>query len=288
VNQLSHICPISDDEAARALSREALADLAERIMAVPVSGGRARPRRAHRRRWLAPVALAGALAGALLIVSSVGNLGGGLGPGSAAALSFTTRGGFIEVIVRNPLADPTRYRAELAAHNIDIKLSLVPASPSIVGTVAAIVTDSRDKIRTITAVGKCWTGGAGGATCPVGVRIPIGFHGSAEVAFGRAARPGERYQTTWDDATAPGEALHGLRISGRPVAAVLSMLSARHVTAPQYRHTIPTGTTSEGTAGFTEALRPGQVPPTWHVYGATPWAPGEVLLWVGPSPTPPQ
>jgi hypothetical protein len=58
-------------------------------------------------------------------------------------------------------------------------------------------------IETITARGRCYTGG-GGSACPVGVQIPVGYRGQAEVVFGRAARPGEQYEST-APATAPGE-----------------------------------------------------------------------------------
>jgi hypothetical protein len=277
MNQISRICPISDDEAAAAVSREVLADLAERIMAFPISSARGRARPTNRRRWLSTSAVAAGLASALLVVSSLGNTGGGLGPGNAAALLFTRHGGFIDVIVRDPLADPARYRAEFAAHNLDVKLTLVPASPSIVGTLVFFgASRNLNDIQPLTAVGRCWTGG-GGETCPVGVRIPIGYLGSADIAFGRAARPGEQYESG-GNATAPGEAMHGLRYRGRTVAAVLATLRARRVTVPQYR---------AQKASRSDALSPDQVPGTWHVYHAIPWAPGQVLLFVGPTARPP-
>jgi hypothetical protein len=279
VNQISRICPISDDEAAAAVSREALDDLADRIMAIPVSSARGRARRVSRRRWLPASALAAALAAGLLLISSVGNPGGGLGPGNAAALSFTKRGGFIEVIVRNPVADPARYRAEFAAHDLNVRLHLVPASPSLVGTLVFFSYLSRNgsgkEIQPITAVGRCSTGG-GGPVCPVGVRIPIGYRGSADITFGRAARSGELYAST-TNADAQGEAMHGLRFRGRTVVAVLAMLRARHVTVPQYR---------AQKTNSSDVVPPDRVPGSWHVYDAVPWAPGQVLLFVGPAASP--
>ena len=73
--------------------------------------------------------------------------------------------------------------------------------------------------------------------------------------------------------------MHGLRFRGRTVAAVLAMLRARQVTVPQYRWLKPTGRTVYG-----YALRPDQVPRHWYVHDASPWAPGQVLLVVGPHP----
>lgn len=117
---------------------------------------------------------------------------------AAAALTVTHEGEYVDVRVRDPLADPKRYRAELAQLGLDIKLRLVPASPSIVGTVVAMSqsegTTGRD-ISTITAKGECETGG-GGDRCPVGIRVRTDFTGKAEITFGRAARPGEQYNSS--------------------------------------------------------------------------------------------
>jgi len=49
------------------------------------------------------------------------------------ALAFTTAGDYIRVVIRNPYADPSVYRAEFAAHHLDISLLMVPGSPSVVG-----------------------------------------------------------------------------------------------------------------------------------------------------------
>jgi hypothetical protein len=193
----------------------------------------------------------------------------------AQVLSFTTSGGYITVIVRNPLADPSRYRAEFAARHLDVTLKLVPVSPSLVGTVVFIDESAGNPgIETITAQGRCYTGG-GGSACPVGVRIPVGYRGQAEVVFGRAARPGEQYEST-ASATAPGEVPHGLRFAGDTLAQVLALLRERHVTVPVFNYAASGG-----------ARNVSHVPGTWYVYDADPWAPHEVMLSVGPTKTPP-
>ncbi len=69
--------------------------------------------------------------------------------------------------------------------------------------------------------------------------------------------------------------MHGLRYRGRTVATVLALLRARHVTVPQYRYVH---------ANFGHELRSDQVPSDWYVHNAIPWAPGQVLLFVGPTP----
>ena len=277
-SQIAALSSISDAEAARVVGPETLADLAVRISSTPTRADRRHVRRLRRRPRIAAIVLVAALATVVLVVTTIGGSGNGIGPvpvgpGSAQALSFTTSGGFINVIVRNPLADPARYRAEFAAHHLDITLKLVPASPSIVGTVVAFGGTQLQLMHPITAKGKCVVAG-GGSICPVGVRVPLGYRGSGEIVFGRAARPGEQY-VSGGSPTAPGEAMHGLRYRGRTVATVLALLRARHVTVPQYRYVH---------ANFGHELRPDQVPSDWYVLNAVPWAPAQVLLFVGPTP----
>jgi hypothetical protein len=298
MNQISRICPVTDAEAERLVRPGTLADLGARITAHPagVADGPARARRPGRqprgRRWPIGTPLAAALAviGLVAAALAVAQLSGSAPkpataprpsvkastrPLPAQVLSFTASGGYITVIVRNPLADPGRYRAEFAAHHLNITLRLVPVSPSIVGTVVFIDEPAGSPgIATITAQGRCYTGG-GGSACPVGVRIPAGFRGQAEVVFGRAARLGEQYEST-APATAPGEAMHGLRFAGDTVAEVLAMLRQRHVAVPLFNYV------HQGVA-----RNVGNVPGTWYVYGAVPWAPGQVMLFVGSTRTPP-
>jgi hypothetical protein len=188
----------------------------------------------------------------------------------AAVLSLTRHGGYLDVIVRNPTADPRRYRAEFAKYHLDISLRLVPASPSIVGSVVYAGYPVRDasQIKPITAVGKCFTGGSG-SVCPVGVRVALRFRGAATLVFARAAIPGERYEST-GQATARGEAMHGLRFVGKTVSGVLAMLARRGVAVPQWRVQ-----SSKGCVIVSRRTVPGN----WYVDGADPWAPGQVLLW---------
>jgi hypothetical protein len=274
MNQISLISPISDAEAARAVSPATHADLAQRIMSAATEPGEAPAHRAPARRRLATrIPVAAGLAVAALIATWLAGPGQrvgpvSVGPAKAEALSFSEHGGYIDVIVRNPVAGEKTYRAEFAAHHLDITLSLVPVSPSLVGTLVYGGGNGNDGgITTITAKGRCWTAG-GGSECPVGVRIPDGFHGGAQFVFGRAARPGEQYEST-GLVTAPGEAMHGLNYRGKTVAAVLGLLRARHVTVGAVRSMSACG------------KLPAHIPGVWRVDQADPWAPGQVLLWVG-------
>jgi hypothetical protein len=301
MNELSRISPVTDEQAACLVSPATLADLAAQVTAMPPaprpgpdpapaapaaprgprgSRGSRSPRRA--RRWLIGAPLAAGLAVAALVIGWLGHPGQRLGPvpvgpPAAQALSFTTSGGYITVIVRDPLADAARYNAEFARHRLDIRLRLVPASPSIVGTVVEFsVTQGASPITPITATGRCYTGG-GGSACPVGLRVPEHFRGQAVLVFGRAARPGEQYEST-ASAFAPGEVMHGMTVTGQTVASVLAQLRARHVTVPVFNY---------DDHGDGRLLRPGQVPGRWFVYDAAPWAPQQVMLFVGPAPAPP-
>jgi hypothetical protein len=237
----------------------------------------ARGRRKRRLRPARRIVLAGVAAAIATGVVIAGQAwpAGQAPPAQAAVLSFARHGGYIDVIVRNPGADPQLYHDEFQAHGLNIRLNLLPVSPSLVGTVVFIDTlgPGGGSIRVITAKGRCRTGG-GGDECPVGLRVPLGYRGQAAFTFGRAARPGERYEST-ASVDAPGEAMHGLAFRDKTVAAVLAMLRPRHVTAlfQDFR-----------TAKFLPA---GKVRGTWYVYDATPWAPQQVVLRVGTSRTDP-
>ena len=285
MNPISQISPVTDAEAATLAQASTLAALADEIIAaVPApdsrplaATARASRRRTLRRSLLAGLPVATCLAVAGLLATSLASPGQHVGPlplgpakAQAAVLSVTRHGHYLDVIVRNPVADPKRYRAEFAKYHLHISLRLVPASPSIVGSVvyASYPAADSSQIKPITAVGKCFTGG-GGNVCPVGVRVALGFRGSATVVFGRTARPGEQYQSA-GSATAPGEAMHGLRFVGRTVDAVLRLLARRDVTVPQWR-------VQRARGCLTVSRR--TLPGNWYVYQAVPWAPGQVLLW---------
>jgi len=278
MNQLSQIAPVTDAEAARMVSPDTLADLSMRITATPPQQ---RPYVSKRRRRPLLLAIPLAAGAAAVVVTTLG------GPAhvykthpaptpaprtQAQALSFVTGRSSITVLVRDPLADPSRYKAEFAEHHLNISLKLVPVSPSLVGTLVFIGESSgAPELTPITAKGKCHTGG-GGSACPVGVRVPANFRGSADLVFGRAAKPGEQYEST-ASAFAPGEAMHGMSITGKTVSQVLAQLHARHVTVPVFNYVDVNGTASHRR----------QVPGDWYVYDAVPWAAHEVMLFVGPT-----
>src|ERR1700722_10101722 len=169
VDELSKIVPVTDQAAARFVRRATMADLAGQITAaaVPADSARGNGRNRSRPRWRAALIaapLAAGIAAAAVVLAVQGNpvppashpARTALPPagGTAqltAALSFTTSGGYITVIVRNPLADPSRYRAEFVAHHLRVTLKLVAASPSLVGTLVYSSEPSKGGIIPITA-----------------------------------------------------------------------------------------------------------------------------------------
>jgi hypothetical protein len=145
---------------------------------------------------------------------------------------------------------------------------MVPGSPSAAGGLITSI-PWREGLTPVTAKGKCRSA----SVCPVGLKIPRGWHGSGTVIFCRPAKPGEHYAVT-GPATAPGEVMHGLRFRGRTVAWVRARLSQRHASVAEY----------EVRATHSDAPLPARlVPGSWFVYDAVPWAPQQVQLFVGPA-----
>jgi hypothetical protein len=283
MNQITPLRSLTDDEAGAAVDTRVLSELARRITAsdptAPPSldqhpGRHADPNARRTRRGRRRLGAGTGAVGLAAIAAAVVVLVVGVHAPSAQALSFTRHGDEITIIVRNPLADPATFRRELTAHHLHITLHLVAASPSIVGRVIYVGTQAGAAVDVIQAHGRC-RASATRDYCPVGVRVPVDYRGSTAIGFGRPARPGERYETA-GVATAPGEAMHGLRYRGRTVTTVLAMLARRGVTVPTYRWTTGRGRTSDS-----HVLRPDQVPGGWHVYGASPWALHQVMLFVG-------
>lgn len=289
---IGRIAPVTDARAAELLADDTAAELAGRITAASAAGAdapAAAPPRVRRGRALGLPLLAAGLAGAAVAVALAVRPGGsGVAEPPAptraaparvelvAALEFTRKGRYLDVRIRDPYADPGRYRKEFAEHGLDVDLRLVPVSPSLVGTVVMTETSAGtrpDEVTPIRVEGACEVP-SGGDDCTVGVRVRTGYEGSAKVVFGRAARPGEQYSST-ARADAPGEAMHGMAFRGKSVSQVLAALEERNVTVPEYR---------VAGDGRPEDRPPERVPGGWYVHDAAPWADGQVLLFVGPEP----
>lgn len=280
---LTKISPVTDAAVAGLASAAAYDELAEQIIAsacaqpdladVPV-----RPRwRRHRRPLLAGVALAAAGAAALVVgVLAPAGDNGANSQDAIRAVSFVTNNGQITVIIRNPYADASWYNADFARHHLHIQIELISASPSFVGAIEYEGTDpsATNEIKNINKPGPCMDA----TGCTIGFTVPADFHGSAVIGIGRPARPGEQYETTAGSSFDPEEALHGLSglVLGHPIGKILPLLAERHVIVTQCRLGSGSGTCD-----------PSHMPDSWYIQSVTPWAPGQVIVWIGPKAAPP-
>lgn len=224
-----------------------------------------------------------------------------LAPPEAAALEIDVEDGVVVAEVLDPDADPERYAAEFAEHGLDVELTLVPSSPTVVGNLVFLDSDAgaeelddRD-VEIIEAPEQCTPNGG----CPVGVRIPEGYQNQVHVAFGREAEEGEQYDSS-NLATAPGEALEGVDLTGMTVAEAEDVLAGHDQEAAEFRIEEQEAAEREAAEqageepvadppeqGGQEGVEVGQVreaedaPGDYYVHDVVLWAPGEVLLFVG-------
>lgn len=199
----------------------------------------------------------------------------GTGPNSQAAIqavSFTKQSGYITVVIRNPYVDSSWYNADFARHHLHITLSLIAASPSFVGAIEEMSTDSGATSNEIKLIGKSGSCGEDGTGCVIGFRVPVNFHGQASMAIGRPTRPGEQYETT-GSAFNKGEILYGLKdqVYGHPLSQVLALFARHHVTVAVCRNPANNN------------INPSKAPGDWYVQNVIPWSPGQVIIWVGPT-----
>ncbi|GAB2871280.1 hypothetical protein GCM10027176_86330 [Actinoallomurus bryophytorum] len=241
----------------------------------------ARERRVPRKRLLlaatgAVTVTVTAAAAAIVAVAAGGHddAPARIGPAKvqAAALSFTRRSGHLIVTVKDPVADPARYKKEFAAHGLNIDLRLMPSSPKNVGSVLFLEDDGDGQVKTITAKGRCGTD-----TCSVGIKVPLTYKAFVRVVFGRPARPGEQYETGPGDT--PGEGVGLSNVKGRTVADVLAEARRRHIGTISYRYEDGPNTPRQN------VLTADQVKSYWYVHDAVAGGDGLVIMFVGPRPT---
>ncbi|WP_432542588.1 hypothetical protein [Kineococcus sp. SYSU DK002] len=150
------------------------------------------PSRPVVRRLAVGAAAAGAVAAA--VVLGPGEPGTPAGPAVAAAgVTFSADGGGGALLaeITDPGASAEAMSAAFAQRGLDIRVTLVPAAPELVGTVVMTASDpARGTIEAVAPRPGCVT--AGGAPCATAVQVSAGFSGAGEVSIGRAARAGEQ------------------------------------------------------------------------------------------------
>ncbi|WP_433368653.1 hypothetical protein [Streptosporangium sp. CA-115845] len=266
---ISQLNPITDDEVAATVSRQTKNELAEYItMTSPESAPEA-GRSPWRRRLLVGLPLAAAVTATAVVVLS----SGGVGPqrAEAAALSFQHEGDYLVVKVKDPVADPARYRKEFADRGLDIDLQLQAANPNKAGAVLFLEDGDDPAGRIETVEGPCGT-----VVCGIAVKVPVNYKLHARIVFGRTAKPGEMYETGEGDK--PGEGIGLPNIHGRQVSEVVAILKARNVKI-EYRYEYR-GTDKP----YPNGIPADRVQPNWYVHNGVPGTEGQIILFVGPEP----
>jgi len=228
----------------------------------------------HRRLVIALPTVAAAAALAFGISAALPTGSGPVGPAPAQALQITKDNSYIIIKIKDPGADPQRYREELAKYNLNIELTLAPATPDQVGRI--IFSEIGDTaggpdLEWIEAPGDCTANG----NCSVGIKVPITFKSYAKIVIGRTAKPGEYIE---GGGSPDGASPQDKALIGKSVAEVRKILASRGQTA-SYR------------VGWQSLDTPAEkVPANWIVYDAASLPDNVVALWVsadGKAPTNP-
>ena len=219
-----------------------------------------------RRRLAFAVPAVAGLAAAVLAVVAFLPASGPVGPAPAQALSVAQRDGYLDIRIVDPVADPQRYRDELAKYGLNIELTLAPAAPDQVGRVIFSEygdTGNGPSIVVIEAPGNCTANG----DCSVGIRVPLDFRSYARIVIGRTPKPGEEIEGDAPVLTPQvQQQLHGL--VGKRVSDARAQLTAMGWTA-DYR-----------VGADDHRAEAGEVPGTWYVYQVAPLSGRVAVLWV--------
>jgi len=220
-----------------------------------------------------------ALPAAAVIVATVTVLGWttglpGFGPRPVAALDIKQEDGYYVVQVKDIYADPENYEAQLRAVGLDVSLRVIPATPGLVGHILTTVgKEVDDRIKTIDPSGPCDKMGG----CPIGLKVPVGYAGSARITLGRDAKPGESFQST-TSISALGEPLHCVPHLNKTVAEVRALLKERGIAIE--------GFTVADPRRASDFEQTSSVPDSWYVHGGSLTMPGKATIDAFSSPMP--
>jgi hypothetical protein len=219
-------------------------------------------------------ALAVAGASVLIVAVIVGQ--GVVSPtkAKAAGVYIVRHGGQIDAMIDDPRAPAASMEEAFAKAGLEVTVDVIPASPSLAGTITFI--DTPSSFEPIYAPeGSCLLPG-GGTRCVIGMRVPADFSGSASIQVNGTPPAGQLYDSV-NDALAPGEVLHCSGVRGMTVADAVTILRQLGVT-PIWR----TYDDNDTADGVTEASIENE-----HILDALPRSQGTVYLWVQPSPPSP-
>ncbi|GAA2666176.1 hypothetical protein [Nonomuraea recticatena] len=191
----------------------------------------------------------------------------------AAALGITQKDGYYVILVNDLRADPAKYQAQLKGLGLDVSLRLVPASPGLVGNLFATTPTHEvvEEFKTIDRAGPCDKVG----NCPIGLKIPVGYKGTAMVDLNRDAEPGEKYDafTGFD---VKGEPMHCVPYVNKKVGEVRTILAERGLSIEGFA-------TGKGPDDVKEVAT---VPDSWYVTSGFLVMPGKAKLVAGSEPKP--
>jgi hypothetical protein len=227
----------TDDDRARAIFERVIAS--ERALAYETS---------VLRRTVSPRRIVGVAAALAIVVGGTAGILAAVSNHAAPAhlakssggmqlVDFTTTpSGDIVARITDPLAAKSQLDAVFEQHGLDIQVSVLPVSPSLVGTII-FDTISGGGVQSLEG-GTCIGDGQAGTTtnaneCPIGFIIPAGFQGSGAVSVGGPAQTGEAYESSANGFN-PGEVLHCSGLLGAPVSAAQTFLTAKNLTPTRW------------------------------------------------------
>ncbi|MEV4113402.1 hypothetical protein [Nonomuraea sp. NPDC049695] len=197
-----------------------------------------------------------------------GDRGGGRSAVSLFAEASTTSSpDHLVVRVQDPVADLARYRAEFRRRGMNIDLQVVAASAARTGKVVFLEDRHDPAGRPEIVHGRCGT-----EMCGVAVKVPVNYRSYAGIVFGRAAKPGEMYDTGPGDS--PGEGIGLPGITAYRVPEAVAALRKRNLEI-EYRYS----DRGSGPRGVPAS----QVRPDWYVHDGLRGDAGQVILFVGPD-----
>lgn len=276
MNELSDLARIRDEELAGQASGAGARALLASITAEDPVPERARPSRRRARRVLVSVMATAVLVAAALIGPSILNGRGSATSYASTELDIVQEGGEWVARIKDPYAEAEKYTEGFDAVGLNVKVQIVPASPSRAGKMLQAGMGGGaigERMSTDSEPGGCDGGQPG---CVLVIKLPIGFKGEAWVKLGRPAKPGEAYDLP-GRANAEGEMLEGIKVSGRTVGEVRAEARARGVNT--VFQVIRPHANYEG-----YGIRPGEPAPEvgndWYVWEAESVRPGVVRLLV--------